>query len=217
MGTTDRIVIFIEDDPEDADVYPRLLTASGRINVQHLAPLDDLTDYAELAAHPSIGAVIVDQRLSPRSGVPYSGYDVVQLLRSLRPELPIYMLTNYSREIPPGSRGSAEVIIVKGEAIQSADDWAQVIQRAMERYDKALTAQQSRFKELIDRKLTTDLTPEEEEELLQLRAALERPYALAEFDREAEWDTWLELEGEQLKRLEDIAQAIRQLFQQDDE
>ncbi|HID62407.1 MAG TPA: hypothetical protein EYP49_06655 [Anaerolineae bacterium] len=212
-----KVVKLIEDDHQDADLYQQLLEAAGKIKIEYVPARPSVADYADLATDPETGAVMIDERLGEFAGVDYTGLEVADFLRTLRPELPIYILTNYANEIADDQGESVEFIIDKKTVRKAAKVYVARILRAMQQYEVALTEQQRRFKELIDRKLAGELSEEEKTELQQLRAAIERPFAPAEIEHERRWNEELQRQEEQLERLEKIAQEIRQAVRKDDD
>ena len=204
-----KVVKLIEDSYEDADLYRQLLEAAGEIKIEYVPARPGVTDYADLAADPETGAVVIDERLGVYAGVDYTGLQVADFLRTLRPELPIYILTNYANEIADDQGESVEFIIDKKTVRNAARVYAVRILRAMQQYEAALTKQQRRLKELIDRKLAGELSEEEEAELQRLRAAIERPFAPAEIEHERRWDEELRQQRELLEQLEQIARGIQ--------
>jgi hypothetical protein len=217
MDMTDKVVKLIEDSHEDADLHQQLLEAAGRIKVEYVPARPGVDDYADLAADPETGAVMIDERLGEFAGVDYTGLQVADFLRTLRPELPIYILTNYASEIADDQGESVEFIIDKKTVRKAAKVYVARILRAMQQYEAALMKQQRRLKELIDRKLVGELSEEEETELQHLRTAIERPFAPAEIEHERRLDEELQRQEEQLERLEKIAQEIQQAVQKGDD
>lgn len=209
MSAISRIVKLIDDDQQDADLYQQLLEATGEISVECVPARSGVGDYANLAADPETGAVLIDERLGELAGVDYTGLEVADFLRTLRPELPIYILTNYANEIPDGQGESVEAIIDKKTLQNAPKVYVVRILRAMQQYEAALSDQQRRFKELIDCKLAGELSEEEEVELQQLRAAIERPFASAEIEHERRWGEELRQQKELLNKLEQITQGIQ--------
>jgi hypothetical protein len=217
MDTMSKVAKLIEDSHEDADLYRQLLEAAGEIKIEYVPARPGVADYADLAADPETGAVIIDERLGVYAGVDYNGLQVADFLRTLRPELPIYILTNYANEIADDQGESVEFIIDKKTVRKAAKVYVARILRAMQQYEAALTDQQRRLKELIDRKLADELSEEEEAEFQQLRAAIERPFGPAEIGQERQWDKGLQRQEEQLERLEKIAREIQQAVRKGDE
>jgi FixJ family two-component response regulator len=209
MDMMSKVVKLIEDSHEDADLYRQLLEAVGEIKMEYVPARPGVADYADLAADPETGAVIIDERLSEYAGVDYTGLQVADFLRTLRPELPIYILTNYANEIADDQGESVEFIIDKKTVRKAAKVYVARILRAMQQYEAALMEQQRRLKELIDRKLAGELSVKEGAELQQLRAAIERPFATAELEHERLWHEDLQQQRELLERLEQVARGIR--------
>jgi hypothetical protein len=211
-----NVAKLVEDSDEDADLFQQLLELTGEIKVEHIRVRPGIADYADMAADPETGAVIVDERLGEYAGVNYTGMKVAEFLRGLRPELPIYILTNYANEIPVGEGGTVENIVDKNALRKAPLVHIKRILRAMQQYEAALTEQQQRFRELIDRKLSGDLDESEEIELQQLRVAVERPFASIEIEQERQWEKNLQRQEEQLARLEKMTQEIQLAVQKGD-
>lgn len=210
-----KIVKFIEDEPDDASLYCQLLEAAGDIKVEHVNVLPTLDDYTDLLTNLETGAIIIDERLSPYGGVNYTGLQLADFLRTIRPEIPIYILTNYSEDIPEDQGESVEFIIDKQTVLKKANAKVYVarILRHMQQYEVALTEQQRRLKNLIDRKLTDGLNNEEEEELKQLRAKIERPSGPAIIDEENKWIERERKQEEDLRRQEELLERLEKIAQ----
>lgn len=197
-----KIVRFIEDNLEDAELYIRLLKRGGDIEIEFVGVRPSMSDYADSLADSETGAFIVDERLSEYGGVDYTGLQLADFLRAIRPELPIYILTNYPKDIPESSGASVEFVVDKSSIRSTAQVVVSRILRHMQRYEIALSEQQKRLKDLIDLKLTKGLSTEEERVLEQLRAAIERPFGPHLIDEEQKWHDSLEKQEELLVELE---------------
>ena len=208
-----EIVWLIEDDEEQADQYGRLLEiASGnQFKVNYVAVKPRLTDYADLLADDRTGAIIIDQRLSELSGVAYEGIEVAEFLRTVRPELPIFILTQHSNDdLLLEKEESVEFVMGKDDLTKRDAAYAARILRNIGRYEAALNKKQLRLKELIDLKLSDGLNEEEEEELQKIRADFERPLA-QQIEQQA--DSWEEKQAsseEFLQQLKEITKSIRE-------
>lgn len=209
-----QIVWLIEDSKDEAEKYGRFLEAAGRINIKFIDAKSrpSLSDYAVIATNKQTGAVLIDQRLS-LSGVSYDGIDIATFLRSIKPDLPIYFLTQWPEDL----QGIGEVvdwIIPKAGVRKSAREYVAKIQGAMQQYQKALTERARRLSQLIDRKLTGKITPRESKELERLRLEIERPHAIEEFRVRDKWNQTEKKERELLqailKELETLTRRTRQ-------
>lgn len=213
-----KTVWFVEDDKDEAEKYKRFLERVGNIRIKTIKPsvYPSLSDYRKLATDASTGAFLIDQRLD-QSGVGYTGMEVADYLRQVKPELPIYMLTGYPEDIQGGeAAGQVEDVIRKSEVRKWAPQYVARILRSIQRYEEAMIERQKRLDGLIDRKLAGKLTKAEESELQQLRHAIERPYGLelisAVSRREkAEEDELglLQRISERLNKLEEKSKATR--------
>lgn len=207
------IVWLVEDDKEQADQYGRLLeiASDNQFIVNYVAVKPRITDYAELLADGRTRAVIIDQRLSELSGVPYEGIEVAEFLRTLKPELPIFILTQHSNDdLLLEKEGSVEFVIGKDEFIKRDTAYAARILRNIGHYEAALSEKQTRLKELIDRKLSGELTAAEEAELQKIRADFERPFAQELTQQESLWEDEKSSREEFLQQLQQITKSIRE-------
>ena len=210
-----KIIRLIEDNADDASLYRELLEAVGDIKIE---PVDVCTrpttsDYTDLIADAETGAIIIDERLGEYGGVNYTGLQLADFLRTLRPEIPIYILTNYPGDISDDQGESVEFVIDKKTVRKKAKVYVARILRHMQQYEAALTEQQRRLKNLIDRKLTDGLNNEEEEELKQLRAKIERPSGPAIIDEENKWIERERKQEEDLRRQEELLERLEKIVQ----
>lgn len=215
-----KVVWLIEDDPEQADQFARLLqrASDGDLVVEFVPVRPQLTDYVDLLTDERTGAVILDQRLSEQSGVSYQGIELAEFLRVLRPELPIFILTQHADDDLLHQKEESVEFVIDKEDLTSLNHVPKVhvarILRAMGYYEEALNAKQRRLKELIDRKLSEQLDEAELAELEALRADIERPTEAQMNRQEAAWEAKLQTQDEFLEQLKQITQNIRQLVKQ---
>jgi len=208
-----KIVWLIEDDEEQADQYGRLLEIAGdnQFKVNYVAVKPRITDYEALLANDRTGAVVIDQRLSELSGVAYEGIEVAEFLRAIRPELPIFILTQHSNDdLLLEKEESVEFIIGKGDLTKRDTTYAARILRSIGRYEAALNEKQARLKELIDLKLSTGLDEKGEEELREIRADFERPMERQLTQQESSWKAEQASREKFLQRLKKMTEDIRE-------
>ena len=204
----EKKVYLIEDDKGDARQYKRLLEHSQRLTVDIVEPLPSITEYAYLASDPRTGAILIDQRLSEGAGVPYEGTDVANFLRTLRSELPLIMLTNYCKDVEEDENEAIDSIFDKSNVSSHPEPYVSRLLRTMERYEDALTVNQTRLRELVDRKISDELTEDEEQELASLRADIERPIDLVLSEQADRWASHLQEHRELFNELDRIAKKM---------
>jgi DNA-binding NarL/FixJ family response regulator len=207
MADDAKAVWLIDDVKTAADEYKRFLERSKKLIVGHLTPLPSMQSYGDLINHPQTRAFIIDQRLD-KAKVPYEGIQLADHLRSLRPELPIFILTGWPDDVE-GRDESVEAIIPKDRVRKHPDVYVARILRCINRYEEALTEKQRRIKELIDLKIADRLSSEAEEELESLRADIERPAGSILAEQEARREAEFKRQAEFLERLEELTQEFR--------
>ncbi len=207
MNNKASIVWLIDDDENDAEECERFLEISGELEIVFVQPRPILSDYVDLITNPDTAAFIIDQRLSDSANAPYEGLDLADYLRALRPDLPIYILTNYADDTLEENGQSADAIIKKGNVRDYTEVTIARILRSIKRYEETLTEKQHRLKTLIDRKIADELTEAEAQELEVLRSDIERPSDLVLSDQGLKQDAYLQ---EQEKRLAQLTEITRQ-------
>ncbi|NTU79097.1 MAG: hypothetical protein HGA45_06800 [Chloroflexales bacterium] len=211
--SVERLVWLVEDDQDDAEECIGFLEQFGTLKVEPVSVEFSIEAYDHLLADKETGAFIIDQRLYENiPGIPYTGIDLAEYLRVRRPELPIFILTNYPRDGELLNKGyNADSIIDKGDVGAYAQNYIYRILRSMGEYDRALTEKQQQLKGLIDKKLLGELTVEETEHLRALRSDLERPFERL-VEEDAKELVQLAAQEERLKKLEQILKDIKKAF-----
>ena len=175
------VIALVDDNAEEIDLYRRLLEDSGLPRVEAFSPQDfhQISGYNFLASLGEFGAVILDERLDELSGVSYSGLEVAQFLRALRPELPIYIMTNWPDDLAQSEEaGDVEDVISKSDFSQHPSKYSARILRATSRYEESLNEKAREFGALIDKKLNGLLDITSSERLSELQAEFERASAI---------------------------------------
>jgi hypothetical protein len=211
MSEQDKIIWLVEDNATDAEQYEMLLERSHKLDIEYIHPKPDLADYSHLVSDPKTGAFLIDQRLGDGAGVPYSGIDLASFLRSLSSTLPLYILTNYPGRTEEGGSHAVDAVIDKKYVGRNAEAYVDRILRSISRYDEALAAREQRLRELIDRKIASTISEDEEKELAYLRADVERPGDLLIANESERWETSIREQRELLVDLQRIIAQLRDL------
>lgn len=205
----DLVYWLIDDNPEEADDYKRLLEGAGKrilkIEIEPVRPR--LASYAPLLHDKRTGGFIFDQRLNDYQPANYDGLELANYVRGFKPELPLFILTNYSPGLEAAG-SSVEQVIPKSEVRNHPATYTARLLRRLGEYDQALSQQQKRLKELVDKKLKRGLNSKEEAELDNIRSEIERPSASIAFAQEKYQQAEVERQQELLTRLE---QAMTQV------
>ena len=90
--------LIVEDDSETANLVAGLLKGSGMV-CSAISPPPELHVLLAEVKGRDADVVILDQRLSQRSAARYRGSDAWSFLREQMPSLPVFVLTNYDREL----------------------------------------------------------------------------------------------------------------------
>ena len=138
---------------------------------------------------------------------------MAEFLRTLKPELPIFILTQHSTDdLLLEKEESVEFVMGKDALTKRDTAYAARILRNIGHYEAALSKKQIRVQELIDRKLSGELTATEETELQKIRADFERPLAQQLAQQESAWEAEETSRKEFLHQLKQITQDIREMI-----
>ena len=178
MKLDENLIIWMVDDKsDDLRVYHRILQqAFERFNVplvvEPVPARQHIGDYLDIVGDPRTAAIIVDQQLHEARGTDHTGIQLAKRLRSLVTKLPIYILTSYAESADfEGSEGSVEDILSKQD-MSDPGQMKTIVERLTRRifdYNAFLDERDNRFRKLLKKHLTAELTPKEKGELDELR------------------------------------------------
>jgi hypothetical protein len=201
-------IFIIHHDPEQAVELARQLESCTHMPVQIAALQLAAPDYADIAADSATGAVLIEQELDPHLALGYTGLDVAEHLRRMRPGLPIYLLVNREEDLG-GREAVVEDAIVKEEFLQRCPVYAERILRAIGRYLEAMSERDRRYRELVAHKLSGRLSESEEAELASYRAEIELPFAGSAIEQAKAWESNLR---EEEKLLTQFSSELKELL-----
>ncbi len=179
MAEPNRIVWLIAADDAAGKEAQRLLRRAKALHVEQVRPQSSVEQYAALAADPRTGAMLIEYSLAGATPAPYDGVALANYMRVLRPDLPIFVLTDAFDALMDQGGAVFDGIITQEQFRAHPHVYATQLLRSVQRFDAALTARQQRFRMLLDRQGAGTLTPPETDELGVLQASMERPLNLA--------------------------------------
>lgn len=178
MELDENLVIWIVDENvEELRLYQRLLQHAFKelevsIDVKQVPARKHIGDYHDIIGDPRTAAIIVDQQLNEAYWTDHTGIQLAKRLRPIVDRLPIYILTSYAQSADfEGSEGSVEDILSKGD-MRDPDKLKTILERLIRRIDvhqKFLRERDNRFRELLKKSLTEELSQEEKNELDDLQ------------------------------------------------
>lgn len=210
----DLPIIYFLDEEESQQFLLRtsLMALFGKTHQIELLPvLPEMQDYLMLLDTGNVTAVFIDQQLD-QTGV-ITGFTGVQLAEFLRrhfPSMPIYVVTGHkvdSGELVSEKAGSTDAVVSKTQLTigsQQSLILKQQLLRDFGRYDEALTDRQRRFRELLAKSVQSTLTPEEADELEQMKAERLIPTASAESEAAAQFQKEASELSSLLTRVEEL-------------
>lgn len=204
------LIYYLDDQPSQRQMLEWDLKSlfAGNFAIEGLPLYSDKADYHKYLDDHGVAGVLVDQRLNETGEITtYTGLDLAKYLRSLYPEMPIYLVTGFDpdEQIKGADSGSVEAVVLKSELrtnTPAAEGFKQRFLRHVGRYQEALTARQKRFRELLGKSVRDEITPEEKAELATLEAARLLP-------TQAEDDAVLNKLQSQVGVVEQLLQKLR--------
>ncbi len=130
------ILWFIDENPDQRRTFAdKLSKLFPSFEVKPIAPLRSLTDYFRMILDDAdTRCVIIDNILSNKGTAKYLGISVAVELRSVDPNMPIYILTNYPESDDLVQDGwSVEDVISKGDLTKLRSPQAEAVKARMAR------------------------------------------------------------------------------------
>jgi predicted MPP superfamily phosphohydrolase len=155
----------------DARDYRQLLEESGPLRAELVPVRPGVEEYADLAASPELGIVLIGQALWKKSDRTYTSVDLALFLRALRAELPIFLVGDGHAS---DDEGAFDAVIADADLRERPRAVAARLLRAAGRFEAARSTRQERLQGLLDRQIAGTLTPAESADLDALRADYER-------------------------------------------
>lgn len=214
----EKIIWFVDEDLRDLRTYAEALalsineaTTDTHIQVRSLLALPNQEDYVKYFNSVNTVSVILDQRLKETGKVSYTGIELAKFLRNIYPKLPIFILTAFKedREAFDGEEWNVESIFSKDLLSGASSNDKLVVQRILRHIDvhqNIIEQRESRFMELLQKSLGTDLDGAELQELETLRNERTIGLLVEEVGQVTELTR-------KLQELERIEQSIRELTQ----
>lgn len=183
------IIYFLDEEADQQFFLNTALKAlfGATHQIQPLPVLPEMVEYLMLLDTGNVSAVFIDQQLDQTGEITsFTGVGLAEFLRKHFPSMPIYVVTGHQiegSELTTEKAGATDAVIPKPNLVIDSPlslMFKQQFLRRLERYDAALTAGQHRFRELLAKSLQAALTPEEADELEQMKADRLIPTASAE-------------------------------------
>ncbi len=198
-----RIIWLIDEDERQLRTYHSLLEdslpAGSGVSVEPILALPKMEDYVPLLSRSDTAAFIVDQRLRETGVADYTGVELASFLRGISDILPVYILTNFADSKDEFTQGEWNVDgIIPKKDIANARRRTVALSRMLRHlgaFQAISGSREERFRSLLRRSLSEELTPEEWKELEDLRF-LRSTAVLAE-------------ELPRLKELQDLLRRVR--------
>ena len=170
-----KIIWLVDENQDQLRAYQHELGVclQDHTQVQGILPYPTMQDYIEpVLNNDGTVAIILDQKLKDTGVANYTGIELAEFLRGIKPKLPIYILTNYSKDEEEFTGRELNVEYILDKADFKDDSKSKMmsarILRHINIYTDILTERGYRFDELLKKSLKHDLSEDEYNELEQL-------------------------------------------------
>jgi len=177
-------IAVLDDRPEERETIVRLigtLLPQGWDCIE--APLlQNRSDYIGWMMSHDVRVLLVDQVLGdqPPNGEPaldYKGHGVVESIRRVWPNFPVYIFTSQEDDDLPAHLGEAEDVIVRKELRERIDVLVPRMVRSGQRFHEEHERQLQTLSTLATKVATGTASDEEKEELKQMQISMGTPAA----------------------------------------
>lgn len=211
-----KIIWFIDNDDKQLRLYKRHLERGVELFgqevdnfvVSEVIAKPHKEEYLFIFDDPNTAAILIDQKLQDKGGVDHSGIELAKYLRGLNDIIPIYILTNFpSQEEYYENEWSVDAILDKGDISDQEAKLKTVISRILRRisvFHKVFGEREVRFRELLKKSLSGQLSGKEKEELSELEFA-RAIYSTVREDIEAAQPSKLD---QALEKIDDLKKMI---------
>ena len=166
------IIYYLDDIPEGRRDLRMQLRAlfEGDFEVLELPLEQEVNRYLFHIHDRPVAAIFIDQNLDESGSITgYTGVKLASFLRSVLPDLPLYLVTAHpiQGELESEEAGNAEEVVAKTSLLldsTASRRFRRQFLRDVGRYNEALSEKQRLFRELLPRRLRGEL---EEDELAQ--------------------------------------------------
>lgn len=202
-------IIYIDDEEAVRYIYQDVLedVYGDEYEVITLEPSDTLLDMvSDIQEIDKIVSIVVDEKLQIVKGVDYSGADLVEALRAVDCDIPIYILTSDVSLLAP-ILGSVEYVIDKKLISQDEpkNQFSELMRRHIDSFNRIKSSKAARFDELLKKSIEHGLSQDENDEYEALNfVRVKKVLANEEHSNNEELDKQDELLAEIEKKLKEI-------------
>jgi hypothetical protein len=204
-----KTTLYIDDRLDSRNTYSEDLNDifGPSVAILAIAPLATLPEMlSKIINQNQLVSLVLDQRLYESGDTDYTGLKLASVVRASLPKLPIYILTNWTDKLDDAYH--VEYVFEKehiSEDVYKKEATARV-RRHVNVFEDIIDEREDRFAELLPKYLGSQLSKDEENEFLSIKAGRIKPYS-HEFDEDPELKAKLDEQAialdETLKRLED--------------
>jgi CheY-like chemotaxis protein len=201
-------IAIIDDRSDQRDTIKNLIELSdiGSWEVISEEPLTELEDYISWIIENDISVILLDEKLNETdTRVGYNGHELVDLIRSRIPTLPIFVITSFKDDEEVLSRfKEVEAIIERQEEfIHDPEKFIPRFIRSGQKFTEANLEELDRLSTIAKRIVTQEASPEEIKEAEAVKQKLSIAFDIKQLTHRSELINNLEAELEELNSLKD--------------
>jgi hypothetical protein len=202
-----KVIWLIDENKSELRAFQRELARrlGNNVKVEALDPYNKIQDYVKgVLSDDRTVAIIIDQKLKDTGKVHYTGIELAEYLRGIKPKLPIYILTNFpDPDIFSGKELNVEYILDKSDFKDDAKakTIAARILRHIDTYTDILSERGQRFEKILEKSMKHKLTKDEYDELEQLKYIRLSPILASELEKAQELEKTISANQKLLSQL----------------
>lgn len=165
-------IIYVDEEPRALTMYGRILGRLFKDKLEVVSILPEMKLEGMLSVILStdeLASVIVDQRLNSKGTAGYLGSELVAAIRESNKKIPLYILSNFSEDLP-STLSDVEYVLSKDD-LNDASVAASICGRILRHinvYEDMQAERELRFSELLEKSLVSELDGKEAEEFSEL-------------------------------------------------
>lgn len=183
-----KIGLIDDRKKEREDIKERLLLELEKLGadwtVNDYEPFEPLEAYQQWLRDEKIDVLIVDEKLNEQSQastakVPFTGHQLIEVIRSYNKTLPIFVITSFS-DNPDllSTAGNIDNIIDRIKFAKYSEQYVQTMIRVSNKYLQTFENEFTRLSELSEKIATGTAAPAEIDQAKALQAKLYLPFSI---------------------------------------
>ncbi len=200
----DTIIWLIDENQDQLKTFgeqlSKIFNEDGQVRA--IEPKSTKEEMKFIIDNPKTVSIVIDERLKETGIAKFFGIELAQYLRALNTKVPIYILTNYSKDDFESGKWSVEYILDKKDFDTDFNTIKARMLRNVSFYHDYLDQREKRFNDLLNKSLHSTISKEEIKEFEELQYVRVRSILADELGISPELDKKIKEQLEIISELE---------------